>query len=204
MEVHFPGSQAELKPSPRQEVITRVGEATFITVNKVREAIGSFGDFKSPGRDELPPIVLKHLGPKALAYLVHLFQISLTIGHVPDCWRHSRVIFIPKAGRKSYSEARSFRPITLSNFVIKVMERLVLWEINATSLLETPLSTNQHAFRQGRSTDTALSSMVGRIEEALKGTNLLLESFWTSRELLTMLSLMPSCRACMTKVLTRK
>ena len=40
VDVHFPGSQAESKPDPRQEVITQVGKVTFITTSKVREAIG--------------------------------------------------------------------------------------------------------------------------------------------------------------------
>ena len=47
------------------------------------------------------------------------------------------------------------------------MERIILWEINSTSLQVNPLSTNQHAFRAGRSTETALTSMVSKVENAI-------------------------------------
>jgi len=47
------------------------------------------------------------------------------------------------------------------------MERLLLWQLNDVVLANNPLSMNQHAFRKGRSTESALSDMVGRIEGAL-------------------------------------
>ena len=48
------------------------------------------------------------------------------------------------------------------------MERLVYWSLLSTSLKANPLNDRQHGFRKGRSTDTALSMMVGRIEKALR------------------------------------
>jgi hypothetical protein len=39
--------------------------------------------------------------------------------------RAVRVIFIPKPGRDSYELAKSFRPISLTSFFLKTMERLV-------------------------------------------------------------------------------
>ena len=41
-----------------------------------------------------------------------------------------KVCFIPKQGKTSYDRAKSYRPITLSNFILKGLERLVHWYVN--------------------------------------------------------------------------
>ena len=134
------------------------------TVEKVRIAIKSFGKFKSEGPDGWKPIVLQNLDEGSLTRLTFIFQACYCLGYVPRLWRASKAIFIPKSGKKDYSEARSFRPISLSNFTQKVMERVVCWELEDGPLKDNPLSPNQHAFRKGHSTDTALGMVTNFIE----------------------------------------
>jgi len=65
---------------------------------------------------------------------------------------------------KTHDSAKSFRPITLSNVFLKIIERLV-----KDNLKEGPLSTpleNQHGFTVGRSCDTALSEVAKTVEMA--------------------------------------
>ena len=50
---------------------------------------------------------------------------------------------------------------------MKVMERVVLWYINEEILQDNQLSDHQHAFRGGRSTETALTELVSNIESGL-------------------------------------
>ena len=142
--------------------------AAFITSERVSEAIHTFGSHKAAGPDGFKPCVLQHLGPVTVSRLTNRYKASYLLGYMPKVWRKSRVIFIPKAGKSDYSEARSFRPITLTSFMVKTLERVVLWHINGTYLQDSPLSINQHAFRSGRSTETALTKMVGQIEDALR------------------------------------
>ena len=47
------------------------------------------------------------------------------------------------------------------------MERVILQEVEATTLAEKPLNVNQHAFRKGSSCDSALSDMVNDIEKSI-------------------------------------
>ena len=96
-----------------------------------------------------------------------MFKASYLLGYMPNKWRKATVIFIPKPGKKDYSLVRSFRPITLSNFIVKAMERIILWHLTETTLKDNPLNENQHAFRKGKSTETALSNMAENIESAL-------------------------------------
>ena len=125
----------------------------FITEDKVSAAIASFGSFKAAGADGIKPIALKIMGSKMAAFLTALFKASVLLKFIPICWRDSKVNFIHKPGKTNYADARSCRPISLMSCIIKVLERLILWAIQETALIEKPLSSNQHAFRKGRSTD---------------------------------------------------
>ena len=51
----------------------------------------------------------------------------MTSGYTPQIWRQSKVIFIPKLGKDDYSKAKSFRPISLTPFLFKTLERLSYW-----------------------------------------------------------------------------
>ena len=75
------------------------------------------------------------------------------------------MVFIPKVGKDDYSNPKAYRPITLSNFLLKGLERLVQWHLDET-LLTKPLYA-QHAYTRGLSTETALSTVVDFVEKAL-------------------------------------
>jgi hypothetical protein len=77
------------------------------------------------------------------------------------------VIFLPKPGKDNYAEASSFRPISLCSYFLKTLERLVLWNIESTTLTTDPLCKAQHAFRRDYSTDTALTAVVNKLERGL-------------------------------------
>jgi hypothetical protein len=63
--------------------------------------------------------------------------------------------------------ASEFRPISLCSYFLKSLERLVLWNIESTTLTADPLSSAQHAFRRDYSTDTALTAVVNKLEQGL-------------------------------------
>jgi hypothetical protein len=120
-----------------------------------------------PGPDGFPLVVLQHLDEASINHLVTLFRFSISLHYTPWCWRESKVIFIPKQGKDNYNNPKSFRPITLSSFFLKTLERVVLWEIEDRYLIQNPLSDVQHAFRTGKSTDSALSVVVDKIESGM-------------------------------------
>ena len=176
---HFPGNKLA-QPQTEREGQVGMGwrqMSPFITTDHVRAAIETFGDKKAPGPDGIQPCVLKHLGDKALERLTNLFKVSYAMGYVPQAWRRAKVIFLPKPGRKDYSQPWAFRPITLSSFLVKTMERVILWHITKEHLVQDPLSDNQHAFRSGRSTETALTDMVAEVEKALSTQGFALATF---------------------------
>ena len=147
------------------ESVTFVKEV--ITCEKVLAAIGSFGSFKAAGPDGIAPIVLQNLPVDVIHRYVEMFRASILLGYLPNHWRDSSVVFIPKTGRPSYEEAKAFRPITLASFQLKSLEKLLLWRIQDRTLSQNPESKFQHAFRKHYSTDTALSVVVDKAEQGL-------------------------------------
>jgi ribonuclease HI len=77
-------------------------------------------------------------------------------------------VFIPKPGKDDYSSAKAFRPISLMSFLLKGLERLVDRDLRDGALKRMPLHEKQHAYRAGRSTESALHQLVSRVEKALE------------------------------------
>ncbi|KAL6417747.1 hypothetical protein ACFW04_014346 [Cataglyphis niger] len=79
----------------------------------------------------------------------------------------ARVVFIPKVGRTCYTSAKDFRPISLTLFLLKTLEKLVETYLNDVVLGRHPLHGNQYVYRMDFSTETALHSLVCQIERDL-------------------------------------
>jgi len=67
-------------------------------------------------------------------------------------------VFIPKPGRNSYCGPKDFRPISLTSFLLKTLERLVDRFLRDEVLVSKPLHPNQHAYQAGKSVETASSA----------------------------------------------
>jgi ribonuclease HI len=77
------------------------------------------------------------------------------------------VAFIPKPGKKDYSDPKALRPICLTSFLLKILERLIDWFIKEEVLTKFPLHEAQFAYRRGIGTEVALHQLVSRLEKAV-------------------------------------
>ena len=158
---------------PTRVMVMRANLSNIVTSRKVEAAFKSFKGFKAPGLDKLRPVVLKHLDEKTMERISVLYNISLSLEYIPKVWRGAKVILIPKSGKDEYNDPRAFRPITLSSFILKGLERVVAWHLEELGIVNR-LSPRQHAFRKHHSTDTALSEVVNVIEgSVMRGGNTL-------------------------------
>ena len=105
----------------------------------------SFCPFKSPGLDEICPALLQKGLSIILSQLVTLFRACIALGYIPHQWRTARVVFLPKPGRIDYTQVKAFRPISLTSFFIKTVERLIDRYIRDVTLVRSPLiRTSMH------------------------------------------------------------
>jgi len=81
----------------------------------------------------------------SLPWLTAIFHGWLAINHIPSRWLDVKVIFIPKAGQLSHITPKDFRPISISSFLVKTLERLVDTHIGLTTNPNL-LSNAQHAY----------------------------------------------------------
>jgi ribonuclease HI len=172
MDAHFPDSvltedwESEAAPDMTSEKYPEDVEVTdFISAYKVKAALSSFGKKKAAGPDNFQPIVLQNLKDEAIEYLTQLFKSTIRSRYTPKAWRRMKVIFLAKPDKADYGVAKAYRPITLSNFLLKCLERLMQWYIN--DFIVTKPLCSQHAYTTGRSTETALSEALDCIEKAV-------------------------------------
>jgi hypothetical protein len=109
-------------------------QAEWRTSALTKDAIASFGANKAAGPDGFKPIALQSLPDICLDKLVLIYDAVMTAGYTPLIWRSARVVYIPKIGKTDYALAKSYRPISLTPFLFKGLERLVHWHLQETTL----------------------------------------------------------------------
>lgn len=178
LETHFPGCSDSCNPNVAISDCTqhsKFAEET-ITVNKVKWAINSFNPYKSAGPDGIIPKMLQVTASRIAPLLVAIFRSCIRLGHIPTSWNKVKVVFIPKAGKANHCRAKDFRPISLSSFLLKTLERILDEYIRSLFNLEM-ISPAQHAYIKGRSVETALHDTVRTIESALQYKQFTLAAF---------------------------
>ena len=78
------------------------------------------------------------------------------------------MVLIPKARRGLLGTAKDFRLISLTSFILKLMERLVDRYIRKVPLVENTLRREKHAYQEGKSAETALAEAFMEIEKGIK------------------------------------
>ena len=136
----------------------------WIDTDKIKAALLGFEKKKSPGPDGLKPLIFEHLPEEFLGTLETIYKSAIHLGYTPKAWKRTKVIFISKPGKDTYTKPKSFRPISLSNYLLKGLERLVGWRMDR-ALQMCPLHHKQHGFQSGKSTESAISNTVNYIEK---------------------------------------
>jgi hypothetical protein len=71
-----------------------------------------------------------------LDFLLQIFIKSWKEGYLPKQWKKANVKFLKKTGTPNYNNPSSYQPISLTNIIGKLMERII------TSRLEGYVETN--------------------------------------------------------------
>ena len=129
-DTHFPAAQEGTAPFQHDNSVKINTEQLqslhdWIDTDLIRKAMKQFKPNKAAGPDGLKPIVFKYLPTSALDVLSTIYKACVSLCHTPKLWRETKVIFLPKPGKDTYDVPKSYRPISLFNFLLKTLERLV-------------------------------------------------------------------------------
>src|ERR1043165_5985996 len=91
---------------------------------ELHEAIASAKNNKSPGEDRIPYDLLKHLHKSVLKVLLIFYNKIWQEGILPKDWSHAIIIPILK-GNKDPTNPESYRPISLTPTLRKIMEKVI-------------------------------------------------------------------------------
>jgi len=128
-----------------------------VTELEVKNAIWRMKPAKAPGLDGITAGILRKAWPVIRYVTTDLMNRCLESATFPNYWKTSKLVIIPKPGKKDMSSPKTYRPISLLSTMSKALETLIISHINEeTSLNELG---NQHGFVTGRSTITAMDSL---------------------------------------------
>ena len=120
---------------------------------------------KSCGYDTITNRVVKETSYIIAPYLEKLFNICLSDGVFPDCFKIAKVTPLFKGGSKQ--DPNSYRPIALLPCIGKVFERIISTRLLSFLEKYDILSEHQFGFRKHYSTNHALVSIVEHIKQNL-------------------------------------
>jgi hypothetical protein len=164
LKTHFPGCRNPTEYSLSNDLYANP-PLTWITTDRIMKAIDAFQKTKSQPNHRIQPVILKNLPDNIIECLCMIFTACINLKYTPKIWKHATVVFIPKLGKDDYADPRAYRPISLTSFIFKTLERLTLWHIEET--VPNRIHKNPHAFRKGHSAEIALNKVVNKIENAI-------------------------------------
>ncbi|KAI3355351.1 hypothetical protein L3Q82_017895 [Scortum barcoo] len=92
--------------------------------HQVRNALKKNRARKAAGPDGISSRLLKSCADQLCGIFGYTFNLSLKLGRVPQLWKTSCIVPVPKTPHPK--ELNSYRPVALTSHLMKTLERLVL------------------------------------------------------------------------------
>ena len=113
---------------------------------------------KSSDKELFNPQMFKHLGPQMLNQILRLANQCLQ--QSKWVWNKAEVIFLKKLGKDCYSMPGSYRPISISAYIGKLIEKIIAKRIQSYLNSIGLYDPDQEGFMEARNTIRYLSRLV--------------------------------------------
>ena len=121
------------------------------TIAELNECINISNRKSAPGSDCVKNIQLYHLPDCGKELLLKIVNSSLNNNEILDIWIYSSCTMIQKNTTEK-SNPSNYRPISLTNSIIKIIERLVKRRLDKFNLHNNSISIFQSGFQKNRTT----------------------------------------------------
>ncbi|HXB13244.1 MAG TPA: reverse transcriptase family protein [Bacteroidia bacterium] len=121
----------------------------------------------------VPSLIIRQNIELLIVPILHIFNMSIAQGYFPDIFKETHVIPLYK-GKGEPNCPSSYRPIAITSFLAKLLERCVKQQLERLLENTSFFSNSQYGFRRCRSTSLALCSMSDYIAAHCEGGNAVL------------------------------
>ena len=104
-----------------------------------------------PGSDEIPFLFYFHSPESTISYILNLINNSWTTNVIPNIWKTAIIKPILKP-TKSSADINSYRPISITNTISKIIEKMIVKRLNWFLDKNNLLNPHQAGFRKNFST----------------------------------------------------
>ena len=155
-------SESQLPPAINDFVNPNLSSCT-ISIAKTRLILNNIDTNKATGPNDISGRILKECSKEIAPSLTCLFNMSLSLGKMPENWKLVHITPAFKKGDKGQCE--NYRPISLLCIASKVFQRVIMNQIkNEIIPLITPF---QFVFLNGKSTETQLLHVYSFINDII-------------------------------------
>uniref|UniRef100_A0A3P9LKD5 Reverse transcriptase domain-containing protein n=1 Tax=Oryzias latipes TaxID=8090 RepID=A0A3P9LKD5_ORYLA len=113
---------------------------------------------KASGPDGISPRLLRTCADELCSVMLYMFSLSLKLGKVPQLWKTSCVVPVPKTSRPT--DFKDYRPVALISHLMKTMERLVLTHLRP--MVSQSMDPLQFAYQPGIGVEDAVIFLLDR------------------------------------------
>ncbi|GBM22055.1 Putative protein in type-1 retrotransposable element R1DM [Araneus ventricosus] len=137
------------------------------TLSELKHIIHKLNKSKAPGYDGIDNIILLQLLKAVPDLLLLLMNRCSELGLFPSCLKIGVVLLFYKEG-KDQEDPKSYRPITLLPSLGKLLEKLTTQRLNYHLKVTDQQNPRQYGFKEGKSIDNALDSLLQNIDQHKK------------------------------------
>ena len=148
------------------------GTAPVLSHHEVRCCLRNTNPRKAAGPDGVVGRILKDCADELTGVFTDIYNLSLSLSHVPVCFKTSTIIPVPKQSVTTC--LNDYRPVALTPLPAKCLERLIMKHI--TSITPASFDPYQFAYRKNRSTEDAIAIVFHTALEHLEKKYISLES----------------------------
>ena len=142
-----------------------------VTQEEVKRIISSSSK-KTCSLDPIPTSLLIICLDEILPAVTIIINNSLQSGVVPDIYKHAVITPLIKKQSLDQNVLKNYRPISNLSFISKILERIVLSQMNDYLQQNNLYPKYQSAYRPSHSTETALLDITNHIFQSLDSGNL--------------------------------
>ncbi|CAF0722117.1 unnamed protein product [Brachionus calyciflorus] len=133
---------------------------------EICELISSLSDSSGPGFDGIPTKILKLISPFISKFLCTIFNRAIAEGKIPNDFKVAVVTPLFK-NKGTLDDINNYRGISVLSPLSKVFEKIIYKQIYNYFDINKLMNDNQHGFRNSRSCETALHTIISQMFKTL-------------------------------------